>query len=185
MNERSKAFRFKISIVGDGMVGKTSLIKKFTKGSFRQDYIKTIGALFSVFDKEIDNDSIRLLFWDIAGQVGSDFLRPSFFNNSKACIIVFSLEANELGERSFAHIQSWHDEILQHCNDIPIVLFANKVDLIDVSKLDESKIQNLVENQHFLGFYKTSAKTGEGVIEAFNTIIEHLYYKSKKLSLES
>ncbi|MHA2394097.1 MAG: Rab family GTPase [Promethearchaeota archaeon] len=185
MNETSKKFSFKIAIVGDGMVGKTSLIKKFTKGSFRHEYIKTIGAQFSVFDKEINNDKIRLLFWDIAGQVGSDFLRPSFFNNSRACIIVYSLEENELGERSFSHIQSWHEEILQHCNDIPMVIFANKVDLIDDSNRDESKIQNLVENQHFLGFYKTSAKTGEGVIEAFNAIIEHLYYKSKKLSLES
>jgi small GTP-binding protein len=185
MNEISKKFRFKVTIVGDGMVGKTSLIKKFTKGSFREEYIKTIGAQFSVFDKEINNDKIRLLFWDIAGQVGSDFLRPSFFGNSKASIIVYSLEDNDLGKRSFDHIIDWHKEILEHCEDIPVVIFANKVDLIEKNNLDESEIQNLVENHHFLGFYKTSAKTGEGVIEAFNIIIEELYHRSKKLSLES
>ena len=68
MSDIGKKFRFKITVIGDGMVGKTSLIKKFTKGSFRQDYVKTIGAQFSVFDKQINEDKIRLLFWDIAGQ---------------------------------------------------------------------------------------------------------------------
>ncbi len=64
----SQEFGFKISIIGDGGVGKTSLIKKFTKGTFEKDYIKTTGAQFSRFDKEIDGDVINLIFWDIAGQ---------------------------------------------------------------------------------------------------------------------
>ena len=184
MNEIGKKFRFKITVIGDGMVGKTSLIKKFTKGSFRQDYVKTIGAQFSVFDKEIDNDKIRLLFWDIAGQADFNFLRPSFFNNSRACIIVYSLEESKLGKESFKHILSWHEDITQHCGDIPTVVFANKADLLDDSDFDESKIQNLVEKNNFLGYYKTSAKTGDGVIEAFNAIIEKLYRKYRALSVE-
>ena len=71
-------FRFKISVIGDGQVGKTSLIKKYSKGSFERDYVKTIGAQFSKFEKEIDGDEIRLIFWDIAGQDDFLFLRPSF-----------------------------------------------------------------------------------------------------------
>ena len=171
-------YQFKISVVGDGAVGKSSLINQFTKSSFREDYIKTIGAQFSVYDKIIDGDSINLLFWDIAGQDLHNFLRPSFFNNSKAAIIVFSLEENELGKASFEHVLNWHEDVKMYCGDIPIILFANKVDLIDENKIKRNRIKNLVEENQFLNYCITSAKTGEGVIEAFNEIIEKLYYKA-------
>jgi small GTP-binding protein len=184
MSEIGKKFRFKITVIGDGMVGKTSLIRKFTKGSFRQDYAKTIGAQFSVFDKEIDSDKIRLLFWDIAGQVDFNFLRSSFFNNSRAAIIVYSLEENELGKQSFEHIEDWYNDIIDHCGEIPVVIFANKVDLVDERNLVDSAIQELVDKYNFLGYYKTSAKTGSGVIEAFNALISNLYRKFKALSYE-
>jgi len=184
MSENGKKFRFKITVIGDGMVGKTSLIKKFTKGSFVQDYVKTVGAQFSVFDKQIDEDKIRLLFWDIAGQVDFNFIRTSFFNNSRAAIIVYSLEDNELGEKSFKHIEDWYKDITEHCGEIPVIIFANKLDLVEHKSSDDSKIQKLVGKHKFLGFYKTSAMTGAGVIEAFNTLIENLYHKFKSLSSE-
>ena len=59
----SQEFSFKISIIGDGGVGKTSLIKKFTKGTFEKDYIQTIGAQFSRYDIEIDGDLVNLIDW--------------------------------------------------------------------------------------------------------------------------
>ncbi|MFW9882319.1 MAG: Rab family GTPase [Candidatus Thorarchaeota archaeon] len=180
----SKEFGFKISIIGDGGVGKTSLIKKFTKGTFEKDYVKTIGAQFSRFDKEIDGDVINLIFWDIAGQDDFNFLHPLFYKESRAGIIVCSLEENDLGKDSFVHIKNWYNELKKYCSDIPVVLFANKVDLIDENNLNESKIQEIVEEYNFLGYYFTSAKTGQGVIEAFNTLIENLYYKYKELSLQ-
>ncbi|GAH43367.1 unnamed protein product, partial [marine sediment metagenome] len=95
MSETNKKFRFKITVIGDGAVGKTSLIQKFTNDNFKEEYIKTIGAQFSIFDRKIDGDKIKLLFWDIAGQDSFNFLRPSFFNNSVAAIIVYTLENNE------------------------------------------------------------------------------------------
>ncbi|MFX1552002.1 MAG: GTP-binding protein, partial [Promethearchaeota archaeon] len=92
MSSSGAKFNFKITVVGDGRVGKTSLIQKFTQGGFQKDYIRTIGAQFSVFSKKINEDNIKLLFWDIAGQDNFNFLRPSFFKNSRAAIIVYSLE---------------------------------------------------------------------------------------------
>ena len=172
-------FRFKISVIGDGQVGKTSLIKNFTQGSFEKDYIKTIGAQFSKYEKEIEGDEIRLIFWDIAGQDDFLFLRPSFYKESGAAIIVYSLEENELGKRSFEHIVNWYENIKKFCGDIPIILFANKLDLVEEDNLDVSLIQDLVKLLGFLGYYITSAKTGEGVHEAFNTLIDKLYSKSK------
>ena len=183
MNDSQK-FGFKITIIGDGSVGKTSLIKKFTQGSFQKEYIKTIGAQFSEYNAEISGDDIRLLFWDIAGQDDFIFLRPSFYRESRAAIIVYSLEENDLGKRSFDHIIDWHDDLQKYCGDIPIVIFANKVDLIKEDKLDKTKIQALVKKRDFLGFYLTSAKTGQGVHEAFNAIINNLYSKFKRLSSE-
>jgi len=88
----SKEFGFKISVIGDGGVGKTSLIKKFTIGTFEKDYVKTIGAQFSRYDKEINGDVINLIFWDIAGQDDFNFLYPLFYKESRACIIVCSLK---------------------------------------------------------------------------------------------
>ena len=181
----SHEFGFKISVIGDGGVGKTSLIKKFTQGTFERDYIKTIGAQFSRYDKKIDGDVINLIFWDIAGQDDFNFLHPLFYKESRAAIIVCSLEANDLGKDSFTHIKNWYNELKKYCSDIPVVLFTNKADLLEESNIDIIYIQEFVKKYNFLGFYITSAKTGRGVIEAFNTIIEKLYYKYKKLSLKT
>lgn len=180
----NQTFKFKIVVIGDGGVGKTSLIKKFTQGSFEKDYIKTIGAQFTRYEEEINGDTIKLLFWDIAGQGGFDFLNPLFYKESRACLIVYSLEENDLGNESFKNIESWHDELKKHCGNIPVVLFANKVDLVDDNNSNYIKIQQLVKKQNFLGFYITSAKTEKGVYEAFNFIIKELYKKSKALSSE-
>ncbi|MFX1569106.1 MAG: Rab family GTPase [Promethearchaeota archaeon] len=184
MNDSQK-FGFKITIVGNGSVGKTSLIKKFTQGSFQKEYIKTIGAQWSEYDVEINGDQVRLLFWDIAGQDDFLFLRPSFYRESRAAIIVFSLEENDLGKRSFDHINDWHEDIKKHCGDIPIVVFANKVDLVNEQNLNRTKIQGIIEERNFLDYYLTSAKTGQGVHEAFNAIITELYSKFKALSTKS
>ncbi|MFX0046700.1 MAG: Rab family GTPase [Candidatus Hermodarchaeota archaeon] len=182
MSVSGKKLKYKITVIGDGRVGKTSLIKKFTQGAFETDYVETIGAQFSKYDKDIDGDNIRLLFWDIAGQRDFDFLRPSFYRESNAAIIVYSLEENELGRSSFEHISNWDEDLKRFCGDIPILLFANKVDLIDENNLKHSEIQQAINEHNFLGYYITSAKTGQGVYQAFNTIIENLYYKFRKIN---
>ncbi|MBY8981094.1 MAG: GTP-binding protein [Candidatus Lokiarchaeota archaeon] len=181
MSETNKKFRFKITVIGDGAVGKTSLIQKFTNDNFKEGYIKTIGAQFSIFDRKIEGDKIKLLFWDIAGQDDFNFLRPSFFKNSVAAIIVYTLEENELGEESFKHIHNWDVDIKKYCGDIPVVIFGNKVDLINEEQIDTSAIEKIVEDKNYLGHFITSAKTGHGVIDAFNAIIDELYVKYKDM----
>jgi small GTP-binding protein len=182
--KNSEEFRFKITVVGDGAVGKTSLIKKYTKGTFEKDYVKTIGAQLSKYNKDINGDLIRLIFWDIAGQDDFNFLHHLFYKEAKAAIIVCSLEGNELGKNSFIHIKNWHEVVEKNCENIPVVLFANKADLVNENDLNEPEIQNLVKKYNFLRYYITSAKTGQGVIEAFNAIIENLYQKYKQLSIQ-
>ena len=174
--DAAKGFVFKITVIGDGAVGKTSLIKKYTQGSFQKDYIKTLGAQFSKYDEEIEGDNCKLFFWDIAGQREFDFMRPTFYKGSKAAIIVFSHKSDE----SFDHIHEWHEDIKKYTGDLPIVLFGNKTDLVDEKDLDDEKVQKISKERGFLGYYKTSAKTGSGVYEAFQAIISNLYHKYKE-----
>ena len=178
-NDERKDFVFKITLIGDGGVGKTSLIKKYTKGSFRKEYIKTLGAQFSQYDEKVEDSAVKLFFWDIAGQREFSFMRPTFYKGSKAAIIVFSHAQGE--EKSIDHISEWHDDIKKYCGDIPIVLFGNKIDLVNGKDLDSSRIEKMANDRKFLGYYKTSAKTGSGVYEAFRAIIVNLYQKYKDL----
>lgn len=172
-------FAFKVTVIGDGFVGKTSLIKKFTQKSFQEDYIQTVGAQWSKYEEEIDGDMCKLFFWDIAGQDEFHFLRPVFYKASLATIIVFSIENNDFGQESFNHVKDWHDEIKQFCGDIPVILFGNKVDLVDEENLDEKEIKKIVNKRNFIGYYRTSAKTGKNVDIAFKTIIKELHDKYK------
>ena len=177
-SDERKDFVFKITVIGDGGVGKTSLIKKYTKGSFKKEYIKTLGAQFSKYDEKIEDSAVKLFFWDIAGQKEFSFMRPTFYKGSKAAIIVFSHAPKEV-DASFNHISDWHEDIKKYCGDIPIVLFGNKIDLVTDEELYASKVKEIVDTRDFLGYYKTSAKTGNGVFKAFQSIIKDLYEKYK------
>ncbi len=172
-------FKHKITVVGDGFVGKTSLIRKFTQKHFEEEYIKTVGANFCEYVVEKDGDCWELIFWDIAGQDDFHFLHPSFYKSSMASIIVFSLEENNLGNDSLKHVNDWYKEIKKFCGDIPMILFGNKVDLVDESKLDEEKMQKFIKKHNFIDYYHTSAKTGQNVEKAFQTIIEALQNRIK------
>ncbi|KKM94921.1 hypothetical protein LCGC14_1193360, partial [marine sediment metagenome] len=89
MKEGQK-FRFKVAVIGDSQVGKTSLMDKFTKSSINRDYGKSLGVQVSMFDSEIEGNMIRLLFWDIAGSDEYHFLRLQIFKETRAALIVFS-----------------------------------------------------------------------------------------------
>jgi len=172
-------FIFKICVIGDGAAGKTSLIKRFTQGSFNKDYIKTLGAQFSRFEKLIqtpqgENIRARLFFWDIAGQSEFQFMRPTIYNGARATIVVCDLTRPE----TIDHINTWIEDIGTYCGDLPTVCFGNKTDLIDEATYDDTKIQEIAKRHGFLNVYKTSAKTGKHVQDAFNSIIDILVKKA-------
>jgi len=166
-----KDYIHKIVVIGDATVGKTSLIKKYTAGSFNQEYIKTIGAQFSRYQKVLGENQeirVRLLFWDIAGQDDFDFMRPKFYHGARGAIIVFDLTRDE----TLQNVMNWYNDLRRHVGVIPTILFGNKNDLIQT--FEDSKIETTIQMDKFYKFYKTSAKTGEHVHEAFDTIIQHL-----------
>ncbi|MHA1733700.1 MAG: Rab family GTPase [Promethearchaeota archaeon] len=169
-------FVFKIIAVGDPAVGKTSLIQRFTQGSFNTNYIATIGAQFSRFEEVRENCYVRLFFWDVAGQREFSFMRPTFYTGSKAAILVFDLTE----PKSFESLSEWLAEIKKYCGDIPTIVFANKNDL--EHSFDQDKLQKFVADNGCLGHILTSAKTGENVEAAFQKIITELLeiWKAKK-----
>jgi len=174
-----RGFVFKITVIGNGAVGKTSLIKKYTQGSFQKEYIKTLGAQFSKYDEKIEGNNCKLFFWDIAGQEEFNFMRPTFYKGSKAAIIVFSQEDVEHGKESIESIGEWHNDIKKYCGELPVVLFGNKIDLVKDKTAKDAEIEKIVKDRKFLGYYKTSALSGEGVYEAFQVIIKELYDRFK------
>ncbi|MHA2339881.1 MAG: GTP-binding protein [Candidatus Hodarchaeales archaeon] len=173
--------RFKIIVVGDPGVGKTSLIKRYTKSAFKKDYLKTTGAQYSVYEKEFEGDRVRCLFWDIAGGKEFHFLHQDFFQNSVAAMIVYSLGENDQKRANITQISDWYDKIIEFCGDIPIIVIANKADRIDETNITNSNIQEFVKENNLLGHYFISVKTSQGVNQAFNAIISALYYEFRNI----
>ncbi|MFX1525840.1 MAG: Rab family GTPase [Promethearchaeota archaeon] len=171
-------FRYEVAVIGDSQVGKTCLIMKFAKGDFTKRYDNTLGVQLSRFDLRIGNDDVRLIFWDINAGKAFQFLRPTFYKNKNAAIIVFSLEDTELGKKSFINILKWQKEVFKNRGEIPMYIFANKVDLVKVDKLNEIRIKKMAEENNFRGYYLTSAVTGGEVVTAFGEICRDLYQDS-------
>ena len=177
--------KHKIVVIGAPAVGKTSLVKKYTKGEFQKEYISTLGAQFSRYEEIIENNKIELIIWDIAGQEAFEMMRKKFYIGSSAGIVVFSHAPGE--HNSIPEIKMWIDELKSNCGEIPVMLFGNKIDLIDVDELEindnllgsDSNIEKLKTKHKFLGYYKTSALTGEGVKDAFQSLVHKLYYGYK------
>jgi small GTP-binding protein len=169
-NEKAD-YVFKIVLIGDPAVGKTSLIQKYTLGKFEKKYVKTIGAQFSQYSESIEGNKINLFIWDIAGQDDFSLMRPTFYRGAKGVILVYSL----IDDESFKSLKTWYDDIKKHCGDLPVALFGNKVDLVNEKKLEDSKVDSLKGDFDFIGHYYTSAKTGKNVLDAFQSLVKVIY----------
>ena len=186
MSIGEEEYKFKITVVGDPAVGKTTLIRKYTTGGFQKDYIATLGAQFSNYEETLEGKKVRLFIWDIAGQETFEVMRQKFYKGSSGAIIVFSHSPKEL--KSFDHIEMWLNELKKYCGNIPIALFGNKVDLINENELisNEDKIISdfnigkFVNEHNIIEYFKTSALTGQGVIESFQKLVRELYFNVSK-----
>ncbi len=186
MSGYEEDFKFKIIVVGDPSVGKTTLIRKYTTGAFQKDYIATLGAQFSKYEENLEGKKIRLFIWDIAGQETFKLMRQKFYKGSSGAIIVFSHAPEEV--ESFNHLEKWLNELKKYCGDIQTALFGNKVDLVDENELisNEDKVSSdfnvrkFVNKHAIIEYFKTSALTGQGVIEAFQKLVRKLYFKVSK-----
>ncbi|MHA1791331.1 MAG: Rab family GTPase [Promethearchaeota archaeon] len=172
----SEEFKWKIVILGDGSVGKTSLITWYTKRTFDTFYQPTLGAQFSIKELELSqNLLVKLYLWDIAGQVKFSFIRKMFYEQAKAALFVYDVT----NPRSFDSISEWYADLTGTLgSDFPAALIANKIDL-DSERVITSEDGFDKATDLELQYYETSAKTGQGVDDAFLNIALLLLDKMK------
>ena len=89
--------------------------------------------------------------------------------------------------QTYEHVSKWLSDLKKHCGSIPIVLFGNKADLVDEEELSSnpniptsnSSVESFAKENRFIGYYKTSALTGQGVTDAFKALVKKLYMIAK------
>jgi small GTP-binding protein len=159
----------KICLIGDGGVGKTSLIRRFVHDMFDDKYITTIGTKVSRKDLVLNyphrNTQVQMnaMIWDIMGQRAfRSLLMEAYFNGANGIIGVCSLTDRE----SLFSLIEWIEAIQRVVDSVPIVILANKCDLKGFSKFEVDEL-NEVASKVNATFVFTSAKTGENVADAF------------------
>ena len=117
---------YKLIIVGDENVGKTSLITRFTNGFYAEDYKTTIGVDFLFKELHYKEKDIKLFIWDITGQERFRFLTNIYYNKVIGAIVVFDLHYKD----SFIHCEDWLNNIYEKGTNIKdrIVLVGAKAD---------------------------------------------------------
>ncbi len=166
-----KSFIYKICIVGDGGVGKTSLVLRYCEDSFKDNYIMTIGSNFStksVVLPNYPNYEIKLQLWDLAGQKHFSFVRPPFYRGATGIIYVYDLTRRS----SFASMPNWQDEVEKVIGRKSSVIVGNKLDLADenhreIGKQDGESLKSELES---ISYYETSAKDGRYVEDIFTDL---------------
>lgn len=155
----------KIVLVGHFGVGKSSLIRRFVKNTFSDDYLVTIGVHIVKKTLQIENQEITLIIWDIEGKEDMQKLRPSFLLGTSGFIYVFDATR----ESSYLNLQSEINFIETNYPKINLVTVANKIDL-----LEKPVLLNTIATHKLRVDYISSAKTGENVENIFNAIAKNL-----------
>ncbi len=169
---RGSRLRFKICLIGDPGVGKTSLVARFVRDEFSEGYIHTIGTKVSKKELEIvapqagPSAALSLLIWDIMGQPAfRELLRDAYFHGASGVLGVADLTKPE----TLVALDDWVASVHAVEAGIPVVIALNKSDLAPQTQVDAHRVlaaaQYSAEN-----LFVTSAKTGVGVEDAFRRL---------------
>jgi len=161
--------KFKIIMLGDFSVGKTSLIRRFVENVFDESYLTTIGVRVSQKSVSLNDGKpdATLLIWDIAGNDGLTTVVHQYIQGSSGAIITGDLTREE----TIAGLNKYYALFQELCPDRPVVFALNKTDLLDSSALDYvSEFKNEIEKTTGCRVFFSSAKTGDAVEEMFREI---------------
>ena len=149
---------FKLILIGDVSVGKSSLINRAIKNTFQSGYSPTLGFDYFNYYIKINDKILKLQIWDTGGQEIYQSIVNNFYRNSSFAFMVYAIDNKE----SFEHIDNWLKEIKYKSSpDIKIFLVGNKCDLTEERKVTSEEGKIYCKNYEFAGFYEVSAKTGE------------------------
>src|SRR5574340_871809 len=166
-----RRMKTKLVLMGEGGVGKTSLIRRFVTNEYQDTYLHTIGTKVSKIeltvpfgaDVEVQMD---MSIFDIMGQHGfRDLVRETYFHGAQAIMAVCDI--TRLG--SLTALSTWIPSGLEISGDVPVYVVVNKKDLIDRRAFTDEQIQAAAE-PFSAPWGLTSAKTGEFVDDAFNAL---------------
>ena len=157
----------KLILVGDGRVGKTSIINKYLYNTFNENEPMTINSCFLEKKMIINEKTFKFALWDTAGQEKFNSVTPVYYRDAKGVILVYDIT----NARSFERVQKWIEEVRSYNKECEIVICGNKVDIKETYEdgVDKDKAKEYVESKGIEHFY-TSAKTGEGLEEVFDYV---------------
>jgi len=167
---QSKICQFKLVLLGESAVGKSSLVLRFVKGQFHEYQESTIGAAFLTQTVHIDDTAVKFEIWDTAGQERYHSLAPMYYRGAQAAIVVYDIQNQD----SFVRAQTWVKELQRQASpNIVIALAGNKADLAGSRAVDYEEAKQYADENGLL-FMETSAKTAVNVNEIFLAIAKKL-----------
>ena len=173
-------FRFKIMVIGESKVGKTSVIKKYTQNKFGGVYLTTVGVDFQDKIINIDDKKIRLQIWDTAGQERFRNITKNYFNSSNGFLLIYDITDKD----SLEHLNFWSAQIqLNAPEKSKCVLVGNKCDL-EGSRAVSKEEGKIYAEKNKIKFFETSAKDGTNINEVFEYIANEIY-KEQKMEMRS
>ena len=170
-------FNFKVVIIGNISVGKSSIIKRFINNEFSEDYKCTIGTesfIKSLFISE--NKKVNLKIWDTCGQEKFRTVTRQYYQNTQAILLVFDLT----NEQSFTDLDSWLEEAINYISDKRCLffLFGNKSDQNEKIVIDNEQITKFLQKNHKIKrYFDVSALNGHNIDLAFDKISQYLAQK--------
>lgn len=166
-------YNFKVAVIGDVGVGKTSLINQFILKKFQKDYISTIGVNILLKDVEITLNTIKyecqLMFWDVGGQEKFNNVRHMFYKGANGAIVVYDITR----PATFLKVPDFLQDLENTLRaKVPFIVLGNKNDLKDMRRVERENGEKLGTTSNAIAFFETSAKTGDNVKESFRLIAE-------------
>ena len=156
--------RIKLIFVGEGKVGKTSLISQYTEKKFDEEYTMTVGNDKVYKELEINNKKISLEIWDTPGQKEFNAVSKIFMKNAKIAIIVYSI----IDKKSFENLNKWLNMLkeINKNDDLVIGIVANKSDLFENQIVSKEEGEKFAKDNNVL-FFETSAKDYNSINKVF------------------
>ena len=170
----SKSTFLKVVLLGDGGVGKSSLMNRFVSGKFDSQSFHTIGVEFLNKDVSVEGQSYTLQIWDTAGQERFKSLRTPFYRGSDLCLLVYAVD----DVKSFKNLAMWRKEFLYYADvrekdNFPFILLGNKID-VNERAVSQEEAHHFCREIGGIPYYETSAKDSTNVDVAFNAAVKRL-----------
>ena len=167
-------YLFKIVVVGDGGVGKSTMIQRLITGHFVPMKI-TIGTDLASYDMNIEDISVKLQIWDFAGEKRFRFFLPNYARGAQGCILCYDITRYT----SFQNLEEWYNIVKENTNtDTVFLLVGGKADLSEFRRtVTQKDAEELQQNLDIPFFLETSSKTGENNINVFEMLTEAMLKK--------